>query len=323
MSRVVAISGANGFIGANLRRALEHRGDTVVPLPRHGADLGSPAIPPDVVVHLAFPTSAADRRADPLSALRTAVGTTLSALEIAAASGAAHFLLASSGKVYASPPSLPIRERHPVGPATRLGELKLTCEQIVGLSVRRGTDRPGNNLHDAAQRDNAARDNAARDNAARDNAARDLAPGAAFGVSVLRIFNVYGPGQRTEFVVPHLLSGLDAGRIDVGETGHARDYIHVDDVCRAFITAMEHPPGRGELRTMNVASGRAASVAELAAMIETETGRRLELVVDPARCRPGECVEERGRCDALADLGFRAGIALEQGIAALVRHAET
>lgn len=281
MSRVVALSGAGGFIGTHLARALERNGDTVVALRRTGAALVAPNVSRlDAVVHLAFPASVAERRDDPPGALHSAIGTTLSALEIARACGAPHLLLASSGKVYASPPDLPIDEDHAVAPRTWLGELKLACEQMVGLSVRRGT---------------------------------------ALGATVLRIFNVYGPGQSADFVVPHLLSGVGAAPLPIGELHHARDYVHVDDVCRAFIAALAHVPMAGRTRVVNVGSGRAATVAELAALIERATGSRLKLVVDPSRRRPGESPEERARCAVLADWRAGATIPLERGIAALAR----
>lgn len=281
MPGVVALSGHSGFIGTHLARAFEASGRTVVALRRSGDRLIAPDRPRvDIVVHLAFPTRVDDRRRDPLGALRSAVGTTLSALAVAAESRAEHFILASSGKVYASPTNLPISEEHPVAPSTWLGELKLACERMVEMSVRRGT---------------------------------------AFGASILRIFNVYGPGQSTDFVIPHLLSGLGEGTIAVGELDHGRDYVHVDDACRAFVTASDHPPDRGTTLVMNVGSGRCTTVAELAALIEASTGRRLKLVVDPARRRQGESREERARCDALAALGFGATVSLERGIAALAR----
>lgn len=281
MDRVVALSGQGGFIGTRLTRVLEASGWQVVPLRRSGTTLVAPAGRVDAVVHLAFPTRADERRSDPLGALQSAVGTTLAALAIAGRSGA-HVVLASSGKVYAAPAVLPIDEKHPVAPGTWLGELKLACERTVELAVRRS---------------------------------------AALGASVLRIFNVYGPGQSTDFVVPHLLSGLGGRTVRVGELEHARDYVHVDDVCRAFVLALEHAPAAGTTSVMNVGSGRSATVQELVAIVEATAGERLDLLVDPARSRPGEGAEERARCDALAALGFAATTTLEQGIAALVRTA--
>ncbi len=281
MGRVVALSGQGGFIGRHLIRALGASGWQVVPLRRSGTTLVAPDGQVDAVVHLAFPTKAGERRADPLGALEAAVGTTLAALSIAGRSGA-HLVVASSGKVYAAPPVLPIDEKHAVAPGTWLGQLKLACERSAELGVRQSS---------------------------------------ALGATVLRIFNVYGPGQSTDFVVPHLLSGLAGNPVRVGELEHARDYVHVDDVCRAFILALDHPPAPGTTSVMNVGSGRSATVRELAALIEKASGQRLDLVVDPARQRPGEGAEERARCAELAALGFTPETTLEQGIAALVRAA--
>lgn len=282
MTRVVAVSGAGGFIGAHLTRALAARGDRVLPLMRAGGMLDAPHEPVDAVVHLAFPTSAALRRGAPVEALASAIGATLAAVSRAASAGARHLVIASSGKVYAPPARLPIEENFPLVPTTFLGELKLACERLAGLSARRGT---------------------------------------TFGVSALRIFNVYGPGQRDEFIVAHLLAALGRARVPVGELEHGRDYLHVKDVCDAIVTALAHPPAIGEVRAMNVASGRATTPRELARLLETASGRALDLVVDPARLRPGEVVEERACARALTELGWAPRITLAEGLAELARAA--
>lgn len=280
MARVVALSGYSGFIGGHLARALEARGWRVVAIRRSGEALVEPAETRlDAVVHLAFPTRAADRDNDPLGALRSAVGTTLSAVAIAARSGASQLVLASSGKVYASPPRLPIDERHPVAPGAWLGQLKLACERMVELSVQHQ---------------------------------------AALGASVLRIFNAYGPDQSTDFVVPHLVSGLGRRALPVGELEHARDYVHVDDVCRAFITVLEHPPEPGTTVAMNVGSGRSVSVRELVEMLRTVSGEELVVEPDASRRRGSESGEERAMCGALAALGWAPQVELETGLRALV-----
>lgn len=280
MPGVVALSGHSGFIGGHLTRALEDRGFRVVALQRSGDALLAPARAHiDAVVHLAFPTRATDRNSDPLGALRSAVGTTLSAAAIAASSGASQLVMASSGKVYASPPTLPMDEQHSVAPATWLGQIKLACERMVELAVQR---QP------------------------------------ALGASVLRIFNVYGPGQSTDFVVPHLISGIGKRALQVGELEHARDYVHVDDVCRAFITTLEHPAAPGATVAMNVGSGRSASVRELIEMLRTASGKELVAEPDAARGRPGESKEERALCGALAALGWAPRVELESGLKRLV-----
>lgn len=280
MPGVVALSGHGGFIGGHLTRALEDRGWSVIALQRSGDALLAPAEAHiDAVVHLAFPTRAADRNSDPLGALRSAVGTTLSAAAIAVGSGASQLVLASSGKVYASPPTLPIDEQHPVVPATWLGQLKLACERMVELAVPR---QP------------------------------------ALGASVLRIFNVYGPGQSTDFVVPHLISGIGKRALQVGELEHARDYVHVDDVCRAFVTTLEHPAEPGTTVSMNVGTGRSASVRELVEMLRMVSDEELVVELDASRERPAESKEERASCAALAALGWAPQVELETGLRRLV-----
>lgn len=94
----------------------------------------------------------------------------------------------------------------------------------------------------------------------------------AFGVPVvvLRYFNVYGPRQ-PETGVYALVMGIFLKRTARGEPleihgdgSQRRDFIHVRDVVRANILAMESPV-HGEI--FNVGSGRNVSIKELADMI--------------------------------------------------------
>ena len=141
MKKTVVITGADGFVGRNLQPALEAAGFGVIPLTRGDADVDdagrllAKALPAQAVIHLAFPTSRARREKHPEESRRLAESGTANALALAEACGARQFVLASSGKIYGKPASLPIQEDHPTAPTGFLGELKLLQEEIT----RRGT----------------------------------------------------------------------------------------------------------------------------------------------------------------------------------------
>ena len=136
-------------------------------------------------------------------------------------------------------------------------------------------------------------------------------------VTVLRVFNAYGPGQRAEFLVPTILAGLRAGAIGLADAAPRRDFVHVDDVADAFARAIGWRHDGCE--AVNVGSGRSTSVAELVDVAVRASG--LDVVVRFAnRERPGEIADVVADVrKAAAALGWRPRIALASGIGALVR----
>jgi UDP-glucose 4-epimerase len=96
-----------------------------------------------------------------------------------------------------------------------------------------------------------------------EQAAQMLAPGAA----VLRLFNVYGPGQTGPYagVVSKFIERAKRGLPPViyGDGTQTRDFIHVADVARFVEVVLD----RGAAGVFNVGTGRAVSIRELAAIV--------------------------------------------------------
>lgn len=87
--------------------------------------------------------------------------------------------------------------------------------------------------------------------------------------TVLRLSNVYGPGQRVgtgQGVVGHWFRALTSGdtvRL-FGDPHTTRDYVYVDDVAAAFLAALRAPTLPPVL---NVGSGRPTSLEELLGLV--------------------------------------------------------
>ncbi len=140
-------------------------------------------------------------------------------------------------------------------------------------------------------------------------------------VTVLRVFNAYGRGQRREFVVPAVVAGALAGRIELAAPDPRRDFVHVDDVARAFAQAANRMPATFDV--INIGTGRSRSLGELAATAARLAGGRVEIACTGARREP----EVRDACadvrKAARVLDWRAGIDLDEGLAMLLREAAT
>jgi dTDP-L-rhamnose 4-epimerase len=138
----------------------------------------------------------------------------------------------------------------------------------------------------------------------------------------LRLFNVYGPGQALSnpytgvlaIFASRLLNGQPPMIFEDGE--QRRDFVHVDDVARAFAEALFHPGAPG--RTFNVGSGQDRSVREVGEALARAMGKN---DIDPEITGKGRVGDIRHCfCDtslAREQLGFAAREVFEERIAQL------
>jgi UDP-glucose 4-epimerase len=144
---------------------------------------------------------------------------------------------------------------------------------------------------------------------------RDTVPGI-----VLRLCNVYGPGQSThksQGVLAHWLCAAAAGlplRV-LGEETSTRDYVYIDDVVEALLRVDRligrHDPGVP--RVVNIGSGAPTSLSELKALVELVVGREVA-----TEYLPGRALDRR---DVWVDvaraaevLDWRPGTSLAHGV---------
>lgn len=138
---------------------------------------------------------------------------------------------------------------------------------------------------------------------------------------VLRLFNVYGAGQRPDSdyaaVIPAFLHAASAGRplTIYGDGLQSRDFVFVGDVVDAIRKASAFSERFG---LFNIGSGRPTTVLDLAEKVKAVTGSSSPIVHVPAR--DGE-VRQSWTDPRLAAsaLGFSASVSLEQGLALLAR----
>ncbi len=287
------VTGAGGFVGPHLVRALAEAGDDVTGLDAsNGPDLLDAAgwrstmeeHRPDVVYHLAGWSDVGGSWNDPFTTFQVNAVGTMSILEAAVAAKAERVLLVSSADVYGPVPveEQPIMETRAPRPQSPYGASKQAAEAL------------GLQYHRAYQ----------------------------LGVIVVRPFNHIGPGQSTRFVAPAFASQVAAaeraggGEVLHGDLSARRDMTDVRDVVRAYRAVAEHGvPGE----IYNVCSGRAVPMADLLATLVANATVAITTAVDTTRLRPVELPVLRGSNAKLATAtGWEPRIPLGETLAAVL-----
>jgi dTDP-L-rhamnose 4-epimerase len=142
----------------------------------------------------------------------------------------------------------------------------------------------------------------------------------------LRYHNVYGPGMPRDTpyagVAAMFRSSLERDEPPkVFEDGRqVRDFVHVEDVARANVKAIEHlvdAAPDGSLRPFNVCSGRPITIGEVADLVTRGSGRQGTTPIVTGQFRAGDVrhvIASPRR--AAEELGFAAEIAPEDGLVA-------
>jgi GDP-4-dehydro-6-deoxy-D-mannose reductase len=270
----VLVTGAGGFVGPHLVRALVTRGAHV-----RGAGLGAPsndtpleawrdadfsdlaqandtvaAAPVDAIVHLAGQSSAALSFKDPEGTFRANVNGTWSLLEAARTGApAARVLVVSTSEVYGSiEPGTRAAETHAFVPVSPYALSKASAEQLASA----------------------------------------YATTHKLDVVRARPFGHTGPGQTPRFVVPAFaqqIAGIEAGRgepvLRVGNLDVTRDLSDVRDIVEGYCALLE----RGRAGAVyNLCRGEGVRLTDVVGSLAAMSRVKLTVEVDPARLRPAD-----------------------------------
>jgi dTDP-L-rhamnose 4-epimerase len=339
------VTGGAGFIGSHLVRELVERGDEVVVLdslePQVHGDT-PPDLPPGVelIVGSVGDAACADRAlagVDRIVHLAAAVGVGQSMYEIARYTelntmDTARFL----ERVVAQRP-LPVR-LVVASSMSIYGEGEYVCEehgrmapgprpeeQLLARSWEPGCPRCGRALEPVGTaEDKPLIPTSIYAINKRDHEEMCLVTGAAYGIPsvALRFFNVYGPGQALSNpytgVAAIFASRLLNGRAPiVFEDGQqSRDFIHVSDIVRGILLALESDAAAGH--AINLGTGIPTNVCQVAEVIAAGMGLEIEPELN-GQYRAGDirhCRADVARAREL--LGFEARVKFADGMAALV-----
>jgi nucleoside-diphosphate-sugar epimerase len=223
MSERVLVTGADGFVGRRLVRALRDAGYGVYAHSGGSGDIARCRLDyPGVtrVFHLAARSFVPDSWADARGFYEVNVLGTVNVLEFCRAQKAA--LLYVSSYVYGTPTELPIPESHRRMAVNPYGHTKILAEDVCDF----------------------------------------YAAAHGVRVCVVRPFNLYGPGQDEKFLIPLLIrqaADPESRAIEVADDLPKRDYLHVDDLIRLLLIASE----RNAAGVYNAGSGESVSIRQV------------------------------------------------------------
>ena len=183
-----------------------------------------------------------------------------------------------SSYLYGPPHALPVNEDHPLDPNTPYNHSKVLMENMGEFYA------------------------------------------AKFGVYVtaLRPFNIFGPGQRPEFLIPSIVrQALDPAVrvIEVADLEPRRDYLYLDDLARAILMTLSP---RRPYAVYNIGSGRSYSVEEVIQAVQEAAGTDKPYRSLGLR-RPAEVMDTVADiARARYDLGWEPQISFREGIQRVV-----
>ena len=305
MSRdTVLVSGGAGYIGSHVVLQLRARGERVVVLdnlstgfrqaigdtPLVVGDCGDRALvgrvvsehQVDTVMHFAANTVVPESVRDPLKYYGNNTCATRNLLESCMQGGVRQFVFSSTAAVYGIPESGLASEDMALAPINPYGTSKLMSEWVL----------------------------------------RDLAAVTDFRYVTLRYFNVAGSdpecriGQATAQATLLIKVACEAvvgkrAHVSIFGTDYAtadgtgvRDYIHVEDLARAHLDALDYLRRGGVARIFNCGYGHGYSVREVLDSVQRVAGRKLLVREEPRR--EGDPPSLVARADRIrAELGWQ------------------
>lgn len=215
----------------------------------------------DAVMHFASRCYVEESVEDPRFYYEQNVGNALTLLRVMLRKGVKQFVFSSTCAIYGLPQKIPISENHPQIPISPYGETKLFIEKILNR----------------------------------------YEPAYGLRSVCLRYFNAAGAsldGQIGEshypetHLIPRALKAVSGelpslqmfgGDFPTSDGSAVRDYIHVEDLASAHVSALRWLKEGNEGKAFNLGTGHGHSVKQVLQMVEQVTGKRVPVEQCPRR----------------------------------------
>jgi nucleoside-diphosphate-sugar epimerase len=138
-------------------------------------------------------------------------------------------------------------------------------------------------------------------------------------VTIFRPFNIMGPGQREDFLIPYLVRQLldpDSSEIHVKDLLPKRDFLYLDDLLDAIVTTISSDSPVG---IFNVGSGESYSVQQIIQILMDITGLRKEVITEK-QVRKNEIPDVRADISRIKSvLGWEPRITFREGLERIIK----
>ena len=236
----------------------------------------------DAVMHFSAKSLVGESMSDPALYYRNNVVGTLNLLEAMRTHEVNRFVFSSSASTFGNPIKALIDETHPQSPINPYGETKLIIERFLVYSAQAyGLDSVSLRYFNAAGAD----------------------PAGEIGES-------HNPETH---LIPNVLKALceDGRRLkifgddyDTKDGTCIRDYIHINDLCSAHLSAVVYMVHEHGAKGFNLGNGQGFSIMEVVKAAEDVTGRKIPFDREPRRLGdPPSLVADSGR--ARKELGWQ------------------
>jgi len=181
-----------------------------------------------------------------------------------------------SSYVYGHPQYQPIDEKHPIQAFNPYAQTKVICESLC----------------EGYNRD--------------------------FGVpiTVFRPFNIYGEGQNPDFLIPTIIQQAKKGKIEIKDDRPKRDYINVEDIVEAILTAIENQ--NSGMQIYNLGSGVSYSVGEIVNIVRSLFNSEIDYICKN-EYRTNEVMDTVADINKInVELGWQPRVSIEDGLKKMI-----
>ncbi|MBW2995584.1 NAD(P)-dependent oxidoreductase [Candidatus Woesearchaeota archaeon] len=294
MPKRVLISGINGFIGKNLAKFLVKKGYEVYGFDKKISKIkGAHTVKGDLldsvflkkmcnkvnhVIHLAAISFIPDAEKHEKIVYQINVIGTKKIIEAFEKSNAKQLIFASSAKVYGKARYLPIDENHPTKPVCEYGRQKLMCEKFIEKTAKKSKKQ----------------------------------------YIILRQFNIFGPGQNENFLIPSIISQLKRHNIlKQGNVDVKRDYLYIYDLMDAYKILLSVKIKKN-IEILNIGSGKSYSVKHIDKEVCRIKGIKCSYMTDMKKVRKEE-KDQRASIRKIRKYGWKPKTSLERGLGKIIK----